>query len=164
MQPSRSTAMKTRGQFDVLKVLNDYFGLFVLGAMAAAALAGGLLGHSLGAAALWALGAFGAVILFFILWGPISAVLEAVDGLKAQAAQIGWARTLLRTWALGLVSWTPPHAVLGQFLLAWMLILVATGLWVAPHFAQWSMAGKTAAVAALLALAGAVNGAFRGPR
>ena len=144
------------------KFINDYFVAIVLAAMAAAGLAGGLLRHSVASAFLWALAVVGAVIVFFILWGPLSAMADAMEGLRADAARRGWAGALLRAWALGLVSWTPPHALTGQFLLTWLLVLVGGSLWAFPLVMTWTVAGKAAAAAGFVVLAGVINGAFRG--
>lgn len=154
--------MSGKGGQGLLKVLNDYFLAFVLAAMAAAGLAGWLVRGSIGYAFLWGLYPLGAVVVFFILWGPLSAVLESMEGLRADAAQRGWAAALARAWALGLVSWVPPHALIGQFLLTWLVVLIAFGLGVAPRFMTWHSDAQAAAVAGFIVLAGVINGAFRG--
>ena len=144
------------------KFINDYFLPLVLAAMAAAGLSGWLLNHSFVSGVLWALGVVVAVIVFFILWGPLSAIFESMDGLKADAAQNGWPRALLKAWAFGLVSWVPPHALIGQFLLTWFVVLAAGGFLVAPRFMTWPLDAQAAAAAGFVVLAGAINGAFRG--
>lgn len=154
--------MAKTGARGILALVNDYFLLFLAGAMSAAGVVGGFLRHSVWAAFGWAAGVAGAVIVLFILVGPVSALLDAMGGLRADAAQRGWARALISAWAWGVVSWNPPHALLPQFLLIWAAILTAGALWVVPRFAAWPLGGKAAAVAACVFLAGAVNGAFRG--
>ena len=144
------------------KFINDYFLALVPAAMAAAGLAGWFLRRSFLSAFLWALGVVGAVILFFILWGPLSALAESMDGLREDAARRGWAAALARAWALGLISWVPPHALAVQFLLTWLVVLIAFGLGVAPRFMTWHLDAQAAAVAGFIVLAGVINGAFRG--
>lgn len=148
--------------FSIVRIFADYFLLWVIGAMIAAALAGWFVKGSIGYAFLWGLCPLGAVIVLFILYGPISAVLEAMEGLKGDAAQRGWARALVSSWAWGLVSWAPPHALAAQFVLVWAAILAGVAFLIVPHFASWPLGTKAAVAAGLVFLAGAVNGAFRG--
>ncbi len=140
--------------------INRYFGLILLAAMAAAAIAGGVIRHSFVSAALWALAALGAAIVFFVLLGPIAAGADARNTLRSEAAAKGWTLTLLRAWAIGLIAWIPPNPVRTQFLATWALIFVGIFFWVLPWLPAWPTETRALAVAGFVIVAGVINGAF----
>lgn len=41
---------------------------------------------------------------------------------------MGLLRKVLKAWALGIVSWDPPHVVRTEFLLVWAVIMVAAAI------------------------------------
>ncbi len=142
------------------KFINRYFGLILLAAMAAAGVAGGVIRHSFVSALLWALAVPGAVIVAFILLGPVMAVAEARDTLRSEAAAKGWAPTLLRAWTIGLIAWIPPNPVRNQFLATWALVFTGIFFWILPRLPAWPAGLQALAVAGFVVLAGAINGAF----
>jgi hypothetical protein len=144
----------------VRQLLNRYFGLIVLAAMAAAGAAGGILRHSVVSAVLWALAVPAAVILIFILLGPIMALAEARSALRSEAARMGWVAALARAWAIGLIAWAPPNPVRTQFLAIWALVIGVVVLWILPRFPVWPAGARALAVAGFVILAGVINGAF----